>query len=72
MEKMKNVPEIRFKGFEDEWEEVTFENLFDGLSNNSLSREKLNYNLGNIKNIHYGDIIVKYDDVINVKKEVYL
>lgn len=64
------VPEIRFKGFEGHWEDVAFGKIFQNISNNSLSRENLNYNSGIAKNVHYGDILVKFNEVLDVQREV--
>lgn len=63
-------PEIRFAGFNEDWEEKEFNQVFSGISNNTLSREKLNYISGDAKNVHYGDILVKFNDVLDVEKEV--
>ena len=38
-------------------------------STNSLSRSNLNYENGNIKNIHYGDIHTKFPSIINCETE---
>lgn len=38
-------------------------------STNSLSRSNLNYENGNIKNIHYGDIHTKFPSIINCESE---
>ena len=38
--------------------------------NNSLSREKLNYERGSLKNIHYGDIHTKFSTHFDITKEV--
>ncbi|MCI4058990.1 restriction endonuclease subunit S [Bacillus cereus] len=65
-----NVPEIRFSGFTDAWEQRKFEFMFDSISNNTLSRASLNYDEGTIMNIHYGDILVKYGAVTDCSKEV--
>lgn len=63
--------EVRFKrddGTEfPEWEEQSFENVFEPLNNNTLSRDMLNYDFGPALNIHYGDILVKYGDVCDVQ-----
>ena len=59
------VPEIRFKGFEGEWETKVFEKAFDRLSNNSIKRDLLNYKKGNVKNIHYGDVLIKFDFTVD-------
>ncbi|WP_375180836.1 restriction endonuclease subunit S, partial [Chryseobacterium sp.] len=37
---------------------------------NSFSRENLNYELGTVKNIHYGDIHTKFKTLFNIKKEI--
>ena len=44
----------------DTWDTITFENCFTILPNNTLSRAELNYNSGEVQNIHYGDILVKF------------
>ena len=36
-------------------------------STNSFSREKLNYEFGNVKNIHYGDIHTKYPTIVSLQ-----
>lgn len=62
-----DVPEIRFKGFTDKWEEKKFGDYFNfDISTNSLSRSELDNNKGIIKNIHYGDILVKYNFILDV------
>lgn len=63
-----NEPKIRFKEFEGEWEEVLIEETFDFLKNNSLSRAELSDH-GNVVNIHYGDVLIKYPDCLDVEKE---
>ncbi len=66
---MKNAPELRFKEFSGEWKEEKFGQLFSFISTNSFSREKLNYNTGKVKNIHYGDIHTKFRSLFDIKKE---
>ena len=39
------------------------------LQNNTLSRAELNDEFGIAQNIHYGDVLIKYDDVLDVSKE---
>lgn len=34
-----------------------------------MPRAKLNYDSGQVKNIHYGDILTKFDSVINISEE---
>ena len=58
-------PEIRFPGFNDAWEQRKLGEIFEYLQNNTLSRNSLNYKNPNIKNIHYGDILVKFDEILD-------
>ncbi|GAE18119.1 restriction endonuclease subunit S [Bacteroides pyogenes] len=62
-------PKIRFKGFSGEWEETPFSETFDSLKNNSLSRAELS-DSGEVMNIHYGDVLIKYGECVDVIKEV--
>ena len=62
-------PKIRFKGFRGEWEEAPFSETFDYLKNNSLSRAELSDG-GVVMNIHYGDVLIKYGECVDVGKEV--
>ena len=64
-----NVPEIRFKGFTDAWEQRKFKDTFDYMQNNALSRAELSSADGKVMNVHYGDILIKYGEVIDVKKD---
>lgn len=66
----KKKPNIRFKGFEEEWEESTLRLKFDfDTPHNSLSRDKLNDEVGDVKDIHYGDILIKYNSVVDVQND---
>ena len=65
----RKVPKIRFKGFYDDWEQRKFGEVFMSLQNNTLSRAELNDEFGIAQNIHYGDVLIKYDDVLDVSKE---
>ena len=58
-------PELRFPGFTDAWEQCKLGEIFEYLQNNTLSRDSLNYKNPNIKNIHYGDILVKFDEILD-------
>jgi len=62
-------PEIRFAGFKDEWAKKKFDDVFDMLSNNTLSRDALNSEAGAAKNIHYGDVLTKFGEYIDVSIE---
>ena len=62
------VPKLRFKGFKDEWKEISLKKIFTFFSTNSLSRADLTAD-GLIKNIHYGDIHQKFNNILDVEKE---
>ena len=64
------TPEIRFDGFTEPWKKVTFSDVFTPLKNNTLSRDCLNYTSGMAKNIHYGDVLIKFGAVININDEI--
>lgn len=53
----------------EEWDAISFEDCFSVLPNNTLSRAELNGNGGEIRNIHYGDILVKYPAVLDCFSE---
>ena len=66
----KKVPELRFAGFADDWEQRKFDECFNfPVSTNSLSRALLNYDEGDIQSVHYGDILIKYPAILNVKND---
>ena len=64
----RRLPKLRFKGFKDDWEQRKFDKVFDGLQNNMLSRADLNYESGTVKNVHYGDVLIKFGDYIDASK----
>lgn len=64
-----NVPEIRFDGFTDAWEQRKLGEVLISLQNNTLSRAELSANEGVAKNVHYGDILVKFGEVLVVGNE---
>lgn len=68
MKQNNNKPELRFLGNTDEWEQRKFKLVFDFLQNNNLSRSELN-NDGEVMNVHYGDILVKYGAVLDVLRD---
>ena len=65
----KRVPKLRFKEFSGEWEEKELEKVYDFYPTNSFSRDKLNYEKGTVKNIHYGDIHTKFSTLFDITKE---
>ena len=61
------VPEIRFKGFGGEWEKLLLGDLLDdNIKTNTFSRALLSDGNGEVLDIHYGDILIKFDSVLNV------
>lgn len=64
-----NIPKLRFPEFSGEWEEKGFYDIFDILQNNTFSRDQLNNETGNVYNIHYGDVLIKFGDYIDCQKE---
>lgn len=65
-----NIPQLRFPEFKDGWISKKYNHIYTFYSTNSFSRDKLNYNSGNIKNIHYGDIHTKFSTLFDIQKEV--
>ena len=64
---MVKKPAIRFKQFENDWEEKDFMRVFSFLQNNTLSRNELSDEEGSAINIHYGDVLVKYGDYTDLR-----
>ena len=69
MTKKSNVPAIRFKDFTDTWEQREFNYIFDILQNNTLSRADLSVENGVVGNVHYGDILIKYGEILDLQVE---
>ena len=65
----KCVPKIRFSGFSDDWEQRKLGNVLLSLQNNTLSRANLSDESGIAKNVHYGDVLIKFGEVLDVRKE---
>lgn len=63
--------EVRFKADDGsdfpDWEERTFADVFIKLRNNTLSRDCLNAESGQARNIHYGDVLVKYGSIVDIQ-----
>ena len=64
------VPEIRFAGFTDAWEQRKLGDVLVSLQNNTLSRADLSNETGVAKNVHYGDVLIKFGEVLDVSKEL--
>lgn len=52
-----------------DWELQTFDETFRVMSNNTLSRENLNNRGGAVRNIHYGDILTKFPEVLDCSED---
>ena len=62
-------PKIRFKGFTEDWEQRKLGEVLISLQNNTLSRADLSNETGVAKNVHYGDVLIKFGEVLDVSKE---
>ena len=65
MAEKQNTPEIRFEGFTDPWEQRKLGDCFEFLKSNTLSRAGLNGENGTARNVHYGDILIKFGDCLD-------
>ena len=63
------VPEIRFDGYTYDWEQRKLGEVLISLQNNTLSRADLSNETGIAKNVHYGDVLIKFGDVLDVSRE---
>ena len=52
-----------------EWKLQTFEETFCVLSNNTLPRADLNDRGGTVRNVHYGDILTRFGEVLDCEKD---
>ena len=63
-------PLLRFNSYNEDWEQRKFGEVFDcTVPNNTLSRAELSYDEGTVLNVHYGDVLIKYDSVLDVQKD---
>lgn len=65
------MPKLRFPEFREsaQWKAKRMDALYSFKRNNVLSRDKLNYETGTVKNIHYGDIHTKFSTLFDITKE---
>ncbi|OQA25514.1 MAG: EcoKI restriction-modification system protein HsdS [Verrucomicrobia bacterium ADurb.Bin345] len=65
------TPNLRFPEFRDGpgWDGKPMGEVYSFKGNNSLSRDKLNYEHGTVKNLHYGDIHTKFATLFDITKE---
>lgn len=52
----------------EDWEVLSFSQVFDMYPNNTYPRDCMNDDHGTIRNIHYGDVLIKYPTVVDVDK----
>lgn len=62
---MSNTPKVRFAGFAGDWEQRKLGDTFDFLQNNTLSRADLNIETGFAKNVHYGDVLIRFGEYLD-------
>ena len=53
------------------WEQRQFEKTFSLLQNNTLSRAELSASAGVAANIHYGDVLIKFGEYLDMRKETF-
>lgn len=63
------VPTLRFEGFYGDWETQSFGSQFSFLRHNSLARADLTDVDTGVRNIHYGDILVRFGGVIDTQRD---
>ena len=68
----KLVPKLRFPEIRGAvgWAPEPMGEVYSFKGNNSLSRDKLNYDAGSVKNIHYGDIHTKFSTHFVITREL--
>ena len=69
-QKNESVPKIRFTGFTAPWKQRKLGEIFDFLQNNTLSRAELNTETGAAKNVHYGDVLIKFGEYLDTSENV--
>ena len=52
----------------EDWEVRSFSQVFDMYPNNTYPRECMNDSHGTVKNIHYGDVLIKYPTIVDVNR----
>ncbi|MDE7341361.1 MAG: restriction endonuclease subunit S [Lachnospiraceae bacterium] len=53
----------------EEWDVQNFSDTFRILNNNTFSRAELNYASGPFKNIHYGDVLILFPEVLDCTRD---
>lgn len=60
----------RFPKFHPDWKEDEFKDIFDFHQTNTFSRSQMNNRREFTRNIHYGDILTKYGNILSDLQEV--
>lgn len=58
-------PELSFGNKNQAWMAISFCDAFEFLNNKAISRSQLNYDEGEVKSVHYGDILTKFPQVLD-------
>lgn len=58
------------RGVVAKWSRDKFGRVFDFLPNNTFSRAFMEYSHDGIRNVHYGDVLIKFGAVLDCSKEV--
>ena len=66
---LSKLPRRRFAGFKDAWTSRSFDEVFSFLKNNTLPRSEMTTAGGMIRNVHYGDVLIKYGDVLDCNRD---
>ena len=66
---LSKLPRLRFAGFKDAWTIRSFDEVFSFLKNNILPRSEMTTAGGMIRNVHYGDVLIKYGDVLDCNRD---
>lgn len=61
---------LLFKLLHNDWEQRKLGDVLVSLQNNTLSRADLSNETGVAKNVHYGDVLIKFGEVLDVSKEL--
>lgn len=59
----------RLPGFFEKWDKKSFNDVFVFGSTNTFSREQMSEENLSVQNIHYGDILTKYGEILKVSEE---
>ena len=51
----------------EDWEVKSFSQIFDMYPNNTYPRDCMNDSRGVVRNIHYGDVLIKYPTIVDVE-----